>query len=124
MRIELKIALILFLLLLMMISGFWLRKLGRPLNSGVFNLHKITTVVMIVFAIITLVRFQKTMRVEGNEWILLGINAVFLLLGFITGSFLSFDKFARPLLIMVHRISAFLVLISGIMTLFVFAVGN
>lgn len=94
-------------------SGFWLCLRGRPLNTILFNIHKLTgltTIVIIVLSFrLLLMPIEKDLL-----WTILiyaSLSAMLTLLS--SGGMLSFDKFGIPAVVNIHRLSSLFILITG-----------
>src|SRR6056297_1601136 len=77
------------------IAGIVLSLLGRPLNTALFNVHKLIGIGMVVFSVIAFVRLFKLETLPKGPVKLLVVIAVISLAGLMaTGGLLSFDKFS------------------------------
>lgn len=112
----------LILFILTILSGFWLGKLGRPLNVILFNIHKISALTAIVLMILGFVRLLKSGTIATQLQIVFIISGISLLLTLVTGGLLSFDKFDKKFFALVHRFSSFLVLVLTATGLYFLAV--
>ena len=88
------------------IAGIVLSLLGRPLNTALFNVHKLIGIGMVVLSVITFVRLFKLETLPEEPVKLLVIIAVVSLIALIaTGGLLSFDKFSSKFIVILHAVS-------------------
>ncbi|MFC2137237.1 hypothetical protein ACFLTE_03580 [Bacteroidota bacterium] len=116
--IEYRLVLIGVLFILIALSGIWLSKLGRPLNNGVFTIHKLITVGTIILLVISTIKqhiFSQTVKIEN---IILLISGVALTISFITGALLSFGKLVNKFILTIHKISPIILIISFILYIY------
>ena len=92
------------LLLLICLSGIWLKRAGRPLNAGISAIHKLIGVGAGVFLIMTLVRMNDATPLTTGQWVAVVAAAACFVGTVATGGLLSTDKPATPLLTALHRI--------------------
>jgi hypothetical protein len=121
MFIQLLITGILFLL--MIFSGVILSRKGRPYKKGLFTLHKLFTLVTIVLMIISLVNYLK---VASSGTLLIAaiiITLAMILISFVTGVLLSFEKEMPSFVTKTHRVSSALVIVTVIVTIWMI-LGN
>jgi hypothetical protein len=117
MNITIKLTGLGLLFLLIIISGIWLTKTGRPYQNIVFNVHKLISLLTVVLGAIMVYNLQKGLEISGlatNLMILAGIMFIILI---ITGGLLNLDKPFYDTLRIVHRILSPL---SIILTIIVF----
>jgi len=117
--IELRIISCGILLLISIISGIWLSKLGRPLNTAVFTIHKLISILVIILMVVVIYNYQKTITIEKTEWIFIIITGFIFLITVLTGALLSFDKPVNNIILTLHRISSILVIVSSILTIYI-----
>jgi len=88
------------------IAGIVLSLLGRPLNTALFNVHKLIGIGMVVLSVIAFVRLFKLETLPDGPVKLLIVFAVISLIALIaTGGLLSFDKFSSKLIVILHAVS-------------------
>lgn len=94
------------LFIITVIAGIVLSLLGRPLNTTLFNIHKLIGIGMVVLTIIAFVRlFKLDTLPEGPVKLLVVIAAISLVALIATGGLLSFDKFSGKFIVILHAIS-------------------
>ncbi len=92
------------LLLLALASGYLTHGLGRPLNTALFTVHKLSAMAAIVFAVLAYVAVRQTLTCPSPTGILIAVSLLLLVVLLVTGGFLSFDRFAGTWLATVHTI--------------------
>ena len=115
---QIKMLVIIFLYIITIASGIVLSKFGRPLNNLIFTIHKLIAVAFTVVNFILFFNLIKT-SVGGTELIILIIvSALFVLILFVSGALLSFDKMATKNILIIHNISMVMLLISSVATIY------
>lgn len=108
MSITLRITGIGLLFVLMIFSGIWLTKTGKPYNPVLFNLHKILSLVAVVLAGIQTYALFRQVDTGSLEATLLILAAGLFLILIISGGLLNEDFKIYDLLRTVHRITPLL----------------
>ena len=102
------------LLLLTLLTGFWLYKTGRPLNIPINTIHKLSAVAAVILTgriVVSHLQSGKTMIMEA---IPVTIVAIGIILIFVSGAILSSSKPPKQAMKTIHRISTALIVISFI----------
>ena len=120
-----KLAVSSVLFLLTLVSGVAVSKAGRPLNSGLFAIHKIVAVSMIIIIIIAARQFFKS----GNTAVLLELTTLiltglFFLSLVVTGGFLSFEMALPSVVLKVHQVAPVLFLATSVLTVYLLISRN
>lgn len=104
MNISLKVAGIGVLFLLIIISGIWLAKTGKPYPSVLFNVHKLISLATVALTGIVLYNLLRSN--EGNSLIfsLILVAVLFFLALIITGGMLNLDKPSYDIMKIIHRL--------------------
>jgi len=100
------------LAVLTLISGVLLSNTGRPLNSVLFNLHKIIAVATVVLIIMSVVQLYKAG--ETRALIELGMivfTGLFFIALVATGGMLSFERQWPAIVLKVHQVLPLLSLV-------------
>jgi len=102
------------LFLFSVMSGVWVSRLGRPLNSGVFTIHKL--VALATIAVIG-IQFYQLSRTTGLatllDWIAVIAALLMFLALFATGALLSFDRPVPVVPLRVHQAAPLLALVAS-----------
>jgi hypothetical protein len=122
--VEVRIIINVILVLVTIISGIWLSRLGRPLNTPLFTVHKIIALLTIILTVIIVYQLQKNIELSNIELILIIASAIFFLLAFVSGALLSFDKLAVGILQMIHKVTPLLLVISTGLAIYLMAKGR
>jgi hypothetical protein len=101
---ELKIALNAILVVITVVAGLFMHKMGKPYNNIVFNIHKFATIGLVVYLTFLLFNYSKTHDIELFPSIFAAMAAISVLALMISGALLSLDKFFDRMLL-IHRIS-------------------
>ena len=99
------------LLLLSIIFGIWLSRVGRPLNQFVFAVHKLLALGTVIFAGIVIYNLHNNFEINAIGMILIVCMALFFLALFITGVFLSFEKPLPDIVLIIHKIVSVLAVV-------------
>jgi hypothetical protein len=105
-------------LLLTLASGAWLSRSGKPLNTGIFTLHKLLALGAVV---VTALRTYSVLQGADPQTIL---SALIILIGlavvalFVTGALMSANKPGYDKLLLIHKVSIFLALAAGVATVY------
>lgn len=108
---------------LTIISGFVLSRLGRPLNSAIFTVHKLIAVGTVILAVVTVRELYQAVELPALFPVMTGLAALFFLALVVSGALLSFDKLAVPAILKVHQIAPLLTLAFSTITVYLLA-GN
>lgn len=117
MNITIKLTGLGLLFLLIIISGIWLTKTGRPYQNIVFNVHKLISLLTVVLGAIMVYNLQKGLEISGLATSLMILAGIMFIILIITGGLLNLDKPFYDTLRIVHRILSPL---SIILTIIVF----
>lgn len=99
------------LTLIMILSGILLRKNGKPYKTGIFTLHKLSVVAIVVFIVLIYIQHFKLMQFEGLGLVLFILSCLFFIIDFITGALLSFEKIVSYKLKIAHRILSWITIL-------------
>ena len=102
------------LLVLSVFSGIWLSRIGRPLNTPLFTLHKLIALAAAILAGVVIYGLQKIIGINAMM-VALGLSVIML---FVTGAFLSFEKPLPGSVLTIHRIATIVALLCVMITLF------
>ena len=112
MNVILKIWISGLLFLFSIASGLLLHKSGRPLNTSIFTIHKLTAVGLAIFTALLTYNFLENTRMETASSILIIVAALSFLALFISGALLSIEKTAGRIKLRIHNIATVLALFS------------
>jgi hypothetical protein len=112
------------LLILVIISGVILSKLGRPLNTLVFTIHKLSAVGAIVLLVININKLAKAANIPTLHIALIVITGLFFLALIVSGAFLSFEKPAPQIVLRIHQVLPLLVVASSAISFYLLIGGE
>ena len=109
---------------LMLLSGIWLSRKGKPYNKLIFSVHKIITLLTILFVARYVILATKSVAMAQLTVTLFWVCVTFFVISFVSGALLSFEKPMPDALTKLHRISALLVTILTGVTVYKILTGN
>ena len=104
--------------LVIFLSGFWLSKSGKPFNAVILSIHKLISVAAIVFLAVAIYQTNKVAKLSGIEIIASVVTGLFFLITIISGGLLSISKPMPMAILIMHRITPFLTVLSAAVTLY------
>lgn len=115
MSITLKITGIGVLFALIILSGIWLTKTGRPYSPVLFNVHKLVSLAGVVVTGIFVYNLLRGIEIRPLMWALVILTGVFFIVLIVTGGLLNLDKPFYTILRTIHRIlPAFSIILPAI----------
>lgn len=118
-NLEMRIGIICLSFILMIISGIWMSKTGKPYHTAVFTVHKLSAVLMVIFTVILILDINKNRGITNFEWILFIFTGLFFLLSFITGALMNFEKPVKAIISITHKIMPYFILVAAILSVFI-----
>ena len=102
--------------IILLISGFWLNKSGKPYSTLVLTIHKLISFGIFVYIVISCYHLNKTEALGSVELCLCISMLIVFLSAIVSGAFLSTGN-QMPLFVqIIHRISSFAsVIFTGIL---------
>jgi len=104
--------------LFIFLSGIWLSRSEKPLNSIVLTIHKLVSLAAAVFLVVTVYQINQVATLSGSEVIAVVVTGLLFLGTGISGGVLSTDKPAPAAILRMHRITPFLTVLSTVVTLY------
>jgi hypothetical protein len=92
-------------------SGVWLSRSGKPLKTGIFNVHKLIALAAVVLAAMQMYNRLKNTAAQPLLIALLFLGSLCVVALFLTGAFMSMDKPGYARLLLVHRVSLVVMLL-------------
>ncbi len=89
-------------------TGIFMRKKGKPYNNIVFAFHKLTVVVIFITVFLIYIQHFKIVTFEELGLILFLVSGFVFAASFISGILLSFKKTSSFYLTVFHRIASWL----------------
>ena len=97
------------LILITILSGLWLSKSGRPLNSLIFTIHKLAAVAAVIFLVLAVKSLPKDFDFTFIFILIITLLGLSFTASIITGGFLSFEKTMPGFILTLHKILSVLV---------------
>ena len=106
--------------LLILASGYWLARSGKPYGTLVFTLHKLVALAAIVLLGITAYRINRAAGLSALELLTVVVTGLFFVGTMVSGSLLSIptDKAMPAVVHTLHRVIPYLTVFSTAVTLF------
>jgi hypothetical protein len=111
-NIILKISISGLLFLFSIVTGLLLHKSGRPLNTSIFTIHKLTAVGLVIFMVLLIYNFLKDTNIEITTLLLIIVAGLSFLALFVSGALLSIEKTTNKKKLLTHNIATLLALFS------------
>lgn len=99
-------------LVLIIVSGLWLSRSGRPLNTLLLTIHKLISVAGVVFLVVTLYRLNQTAPLSPLEISLSAVTILLFIMLIVTGGLLSTGKILPGIVLRIHQVVPTLVILS------------
>jgi hypothetical protein len=101
-----------------LLSGFWLSHLGRPVNTILLTAHKLISIGAVVFLAINIYRIHLVTPLSSLQ-IAVSVGTILLFLVMVvTGGLLSVDKVMPEIVHKIHQFTPYLVILSTAATLY------
>jgi hypothetical protein len=108
------------LFILVFLSGFWLYRSGRPINTVVLTLHKLIALGALILIGVTIYQVNQVAALSTTAWIAVIITGILFVTTIITGGLLSLQQPVMAVGI-VHKIGPFLTVAGVIVTMVLLA---
>jgi hypothetical protein len=108
------------LLLIILITGFWVSRSGKPINVIKMNIHKLIALGTAVFIGLTIYRMFEGIKGSQPEICAMAASGMFAIAAIITGGLASLAKPIRVAVI-IHRITPYLTILSIAATIYLLA---
>lgn len=102
------------LFLVIIASGFWVAKTGKPYNTGILTLHKLASLAAVVLTIIFLTKLLKVSPAQVTIILLIIVAGLSVIALFASGGLLSGLKDPAKIWLIIHQISPFLLAGSAV----------
>ena len=123
MSITLKISGIAILFILMIVSGIWLAKTGKPYDATLFNMHKFLSLIAVVVTGILAYNLYRAGAFPQVVLLLMFIAAVLFLVLIVSGGLMNTNTAAHQLLQVVHRITSGAAIILSVLVFYMLLKG-
>lgn len=106
--------------ILIFVSGFWLNKTGQPFSAGVLTLHKLLSVALIVYLVITVLNINKIAPLSQGELIACIVTGLLFLGAVVSGGVLSAVKNLSVVVQTLHMVLSVLTVLSTVVLFLLF----
>jgi hypothetical protein len=106
---------------LTLVSGVWLSRSGKPLNTGIFTVHKLIALGAVVATAIQTYNALKSADTQAILIALIIVIGLCVVALFVTGALMSANKPPYSVLLLIHKLSLLAVLIVGTAAIYLFA---
>ena len=94
-------------------SGFWLTRSGKPYNQILFNIHKLIALAAVILFVITLFQVNRVTTLNALQ-VVAGVVTGLIFVGlFVTGALVSIDKPVHNIVFTLHHILPYLALLTA-----------
>lgn len=100
------------------LSGLWLSRTGRPLNVFLLTAHKLISLAAVVYLVLTVVRIHQVTPLSAVELIASAVTLLLFLALIATGGVLSAARTMPGIVLKIHQVAPVLVFISTAATLY------
>jgi hypothetical protein len=113
--------------LFILISGFWLSRLGKPYNGLIFNIHKLVGLGAGIYLIRTVYLAHQVAPLDGTQWTAISISVVLFIFAVTAGGLLSIlaegglenlGAAQRRAVESVHKITPYLIVVATAVMLY------
>ncbi len=101
---------------LILLTGYWLSRGGKPYSSLALNIHKLIALAAAVLVVWALVRQNRVTALSAGQWIA-GVVTGLLFLGTgVTGGLVSLENEMPAFVMRIHQIAPYLTVLSTAVT--------
>ncbi|HTP11684.1 MAG TPA: hypothetical protein VMP08_25695 [Anaerolineae bacterium] len=108
------------LFILVFLSGLWLNRMGRPINTVVLTIHKLIALSTLILIGVTIYQVNQVVPLNATAWIVVVITGVLFVGTIVIGGLLSLEQPVMAVSL-VHKISPFLTVASTIVSMYLLA---
>jgi len=105
------------------VTGIWLSNSGKPLNTLIFNIHKLIALASVIFIAILIRNLLKNVEINHVILTLIIVTGLFVLTLFISGALLSLGKPANNIISTIHSVTPIPTVITTAMTIYLILVN-
>lgn len=106
------------IVLLTLVSGVWLSRSGKPLNTAIFTVHKLAALAAVITTAIQANHAFSTAHAPAvlvALFVAAGVGVVAL---FVTGALMSMNKPAYGILLTIHKVAPFVAVITTALAIY------
>jgi len=105
------------------VTGIWLSNSGKPLNTLIFNIHKLIALASVIFIAILIRNLLKNVEINNVILTLIIVTGLFVLTLFISGALLSLGKPVNNIILTIHSVTPIPTVITIAMTIYLILVN-
>jgi hypothetical protein len=121
MSLHLRLVAIGVLFLLKFLSGIWVGRSGKPIHTGILTIHKVISLLTVVFIAITIRHLRGDVGMSGVEIGVIVVTGVLFFFAILSGGLLSTGKPMHPAILIVHQVTPFLTALSTVVMVYLLA---
>ena len=106
------------LFLFIFLSGFWVRRMGRPYGMLPVTVHKLIALAMGIYLGLTVYRIHKVSPLNTVQIIAIVVTVLFFVVNVTTGSLLSTNKPMPEAVSLINKLFPYLAVISTGVTIY------
>ena len=100
------------------LSGFWLSRTGKPLNTLILTAHKLISLAAVVVLVITVYQIHQAAPLSPVEIAASAVTILFVVVMIASGGWLSAAKTVPAIVTGIHQVVPYLALLSTAATLY------
>jgi hypothetical protein len=101
-----------------LLSGFWLSRTGKPINTAILTIHKLISLGAGIFLGITIYRIHQVTPLSPFEMAAVALTLLFFIAMVATGGMLSTAKSMPGVFHKIHQLMPYLVIISAFASIY------
>ncbi len=95
------------------ISGVWLSHSGKPINVAIFTIHKLIALATVIVIAVNVYQLYRAVDIRAFvEVLIIAVTGLLFIALFVTGALLSLGKPVPEAILMIHKVTPLLALIS------------
>ncbi|HWI60310.1 MAG TPA: hypothetical protein VNT75_00585 [Symbiobacteriaceae bacterium] len=102
-------------------SGLWLARTGRPYSSALLTVHKLVALLAVIIIAVLVYRTNLGAALAARKLTVVGLSALLVIVSFATGGMLSAMAAPPAWITWAHRILPYLTVLSLSVTVFLVA---
>jgi len=116
--IEFRLAIDGLIFLIMILSGIWLSRKGKPYHKGIVALHKITALLAVVYTAILISHMLNGIQIPSVVWIAIIVTGILFILNLVSGALLTIEKPMPVSVLFIHRYTPILLIVLCLAALY------
>lgn len=114
---QIRVVPVALVLVAVLVTGFWLSRAGRPINSLLLNVHKLMALGVAVYLAVMAYRLHQAANLSSMEVTLVVVTGALFLASGIIGGLVSLEKPPPTILARLHLVLPILTAVSTAATL-------